>query len=274
MRTQNIGRRFASHLRDRWRSARATYRSAVDLLLPPRCVLCEADLQEPPYSPGFCDACCESLWSYAIGEHCRRCGMPLPENLACRRCAGRRLRFASVTPLGVYEGRLREAVLEAKLLAGESTAAALGGLLAEHLIALRNTIDCDESLKQIDLVVPVPSYWWRRVRRGTNEAAVLSQVVAQRLRLPEAGDLLVCRRNMLTAARAEHHRATKERPRRVSYKLGIPRGWREAFCSSTTCSPPAPPPTRSLACYTRRARRRSASRLSVERSVPTGRVSH
>jgi ComF family protein len=150
-----------------------------------------------------------------MGEHCQRCGMPLPNNLRCRHCAGRRLRIASVTPLGVYEGALREAVLRAKNLAGESIAAALGGLLAEHLIARRTeAVDADaeaELLRRIDLVAPVPSYWWRRVRRGTNEAAVLSQVVATRLRLPEAGDLLVCRRNILR----QHELNTSERRKNV-----------------------------------------------------------
>lgn len=218
MRTMNLRRRFVSRLRDGWRSARATYRSSVDLLLPPRCVLCEADLQDPPYSPSFCNACHDSLLSQAIGSHCRRCGLPVPENLGCRHCAGRRLRFASVTPIGAYEGKLREAVLEAKLLAGESTAAALGGLLAELLLAQRNNA---ASLRQVDLVVPVPSYWWRRVRRGTNEAAVLSQVVADRLRLPEAGDLLVCRRNMLK----QHELNTTERRKNVRGAFRISWGY-------------------------------------------------
>jgi ComF family protein len=109
--------------------------------------------------------------------------------------------------LGRYEGSLREAVLRAKNLAGESIAAALGGLLAERL---RASLD-DVPASHFDLVVPVPSYWWRRVRRGTNEAAVLSQVVAERLRLPEASDLLVCRRNL----RRQHELNTTERRRNV-----------------------------------------------------------
>jgi ComF family protein len=177
-------------MRDGLRSACAAYRCGVDLLLPPRCVLCEVDLDDPPYSPGFCAGCRTSLLTSAIDEHCQRCGLPLPENLGCRRCAGRRLRFTGVTPLGVYEGALRDAVLCAKNLAGESLAAALGGLLAERLLAQ------NVSLAPFDLVAPVPSYWWRRLRRGTNEAAVLSQVVAERLRMPEAGDLMVCRRDI------------------------------------------------------------------------------
>jgi ComF family protein len=79
-------------------------------------------------------------------------------------------------------------------------------------------------LKQIDLVVPVPSYWWRRVRRGTNEAAVLSQVVADRLRLPEAGDLLVCRRNMLK----QHELNTAERRKNVRGAFRISWGYHVA----------------------------------------------
>lgn len=209
MRTWNFRRGFASRWRDGWRSAHTAYRTSVDLILPPRCVLCELDLDAPPYSPSFCAACRATLLTSAMDQHCLRCGMPLPENLGCRRCAGRRLRFASVTPLGVYEGSLREAVLRAKNLAGESIAAALGGLLVERLQAAR--VENDEVERPFDLVVPVPSYWWRRVRRGTNEAAVLSQVVADRLRLLEAGDLLVCRRNI----QKQHELNTTERRKNV-----------------------------------------------------------
>ncbi len=215
MRLPKVCRSFAGRWRDRARSAQAAYRRAVDLILPPRCALCEADLDDPPYSPSFCAACRDSLEMQAIASHCRRCGMPLPPNLGCRRCAGRRLRFSSVTPLGSYEAALREAVLRAKNLAGETIAAALGGMLAERLIALRSDAtqadNEQNALRQIDLVAPVPSYWWRRARRGTNEAAVLSQVVASRLRLPEAGDLLVCRRNILR----QHDLNTTERRKNV-----------------------------------------------------------
>jgi ComF family protein len=177
-------------------------------LLPPRCVLCEADLNDPPYSPSFCDTCRASLLTNSIENCCPRCGMPWAANLGCRHCAGRRLRFSAVTPLGTYDGELRDAVLRAKHLAGESIGAALGGLLAERLQAMRTA---DPSSLRFDLVAPVPSYWWRRVRRGTNEAAVLTQIVADRLRLPEAGDLLVCRRNI----QRQHELNTTERRKNV-----------------------------------------------------------
>jgi predicted amidophosphoribosyltransferase len=49
------------------------------------------------------------------------------------------------------------------------------------------------------------------VRRGTNEAAVLSQVVADHLRLPEAGDLLVCRRHI----QQQHELNTADRRKNV-----------------------------------------------------------
>jgi len=45
--------------------------------------------------------------------------------------------------------------------------------------------------RPLDVVVPVPMHWTRRMRRGANNPEVLADVLARRLRIPMARKLLV-----------------------------------------------------------------------------------
>ena len=111
----------------------------------------------------------------------------------CSDCRNRRFHFQNVVRVGEYTGPLRDAVLRAKTLAGEPVAAELGALLSE---AVQQQIENNPATSQFDMVTCVPSFWWRRLQRGTNSAAVIAQVVARRLGVSAGLDMLVCRRNI------------------------------------------------------------------------------
>ena len=100
-----------------------------------------------------------------------------------------KLWFDTVVPLGAYQEELRSAVLRMKHAQGDPLSEALGELLAIHrgdqLAAL-----------QPDLAAPIPRYWWRRVRQGTNSPEILAQRLAKRLGVPAEPRLLACRRNV------------------------------------------------------------------------------
>ena len=202
--------RQATHVvRNTGAAARVAWRQGREILLPPRCVLCDDDLDERPeitahatFEYRLCRTCYAQLLP-AAPPYCHLCGMPRQVGTAgvCRHCVGRRYRFTRVFRLGQYEGVLREAILRAKTIVGEPLAAALGELLGASIIDESNNEgpvarDLDFDLRDIDLVATVPSYWTRRLRRGTNSAAVMAQVLAHRCEIPAALDLLVCRRNI------------------------------------------------------------------------------
>lgn len=120
------------------------------------------------------------------GPVCLRCGAPVPgqsDRAPCYRCQETKLRFDATIALGEYEGRLRDWLLAMKDRRSESLALAVGELLWER---------AEERLSQlaIDVVVPVPMHWRRRLARGTNSAAILAERLAERLRVPMAADLL------------------------------------------------------------------------------------
>ncbi len=55
--------------------------------------------------------------------------------------------------------------------------------------AMAGIIRADHYLKQADIVAPVPLFWWKRLRRGYDQAALLSATVSQELGIPIANSI-------------------------------------------------------------------------------------
>jgi competence protein ComFC len=170
--------------------------STLDLLYPPRCVHCAADL---PLRPGELLICrdCQRRLAPPRSPACRRCGTLVPPGFPspgrCRRCKHRRLAFSAVVALGKYEEQLRRAVLAVKHASHDMLAAGLAELLWQRrqaeLIALA-----------ADLVVPIPMFWLRRLYRGANSPETIAAVLARRLNIPWL-PVLSRRRNTLPQGR-------------------------------------------------------------------------
>lgn len=188
-------------------SAATTFRDAsLDLLFPPACVGCQAELgadDNQNTSHGrllLCEECLDQI-EFFRGPTCRRCGAPVPDlGIAaagissgpqkpdgCYRCRGRKLWFDETIAVGMYAGRLRELLLRMKRAEGDSVSLAMGQLLWQR---------CSERLADVgaDVVAPIPLHWRRRLAHRTNSAAVVAEVLARRLGLPLAEGLLRRRR--------------------------------------------------------------------------------
>ena len=146
----------------------------IDVVCPPRCAFCGADL--PVTAAGgtmACTSCADAISTDSV--RCGSCGEPAPSS-ECR-CRGRCSDWDGIAVLASYGDDVRGQVLRAKRPAGESVAAALAGLLvAKH----RDTF----TAWRIDAVVPVPMHWRRRLTRGTSAADLLAAGIARRLGLP------------------------------------------------------------------------------------------
>lgn len=159
---------------------RSFLRVGIDFVYPPFCPLCgsRADCTESDQSgPNFCDDCRAALVT-EYGDACLRCGAPVGPNLqtsnGCYSCRNDRFVFETVYQLGVYEEKLREACLRAKSSFSEPLAAALTQLLWEWIAT-----DLDQA--GIDLIVPIPEHWTRRINRNHNPPETLGRVLARRL---------------------------------------------------------------------------------------------
>jgi ComF family protein len=152
----------------------------ADLVWPRNCTLCGSRL--PPGLPErwLCDPC-EAAVSTDPFPTCPRCSSTVGPHVnasdGCLRCVNRRYRFDGTVRLGVYDGRLRQAVLVLKHAAGEPLAEYLGRVW---------TVGCGARLThpRPTVVIPVPLHWWRRVRRGYNQSAAVARGIAGGLGLP------------------------------------------------------------------------------------------
>ena len=189
----------------------------LDLLLPPRCANCSADLADAHDRLLLCADCREAL-APAPWPFCQRCGTPSSGgNDPCQHCPRSRkspLEFDAVVPLGAYRDELRRAVLAMKQPAGDSLSTTMGRLYCSRRADLLGSFEPD-------LVAPVPMHWTRRLVRGTNSAEIIAGQLARRLNLPMLRGMLVRRRNTKPQAGL----SPRERFRNVHGAFGLGTGY-------------------------------------------------
>lgn len=171
------------------RGIRSATTRVVDLLLPPTCNFCERELPSPGSQPLVCDSCLEGFLAFK-GPVCSRCSAPVSSVHAgddCPRCQDRRYHFRHAMALGVYRDTLRDAVIRMKRKVNEPLTLSMGHVLATHIR--------DRFAPSLpDLLVPVPTHWFKRVVRGVNGPDLLVEAIGGRLTIAMITDLLFCRR--------------------------------------------------------------------------------
>lgn len=154
-------------------------RAALDLVLPPQCVACGADLPERHEGPLLCAVCLDAL-ARPTAAVCPRCGAWATAPVLgrrCARCEHLEFRFAAAVALGEYADALRDAVLRTKWVYHDPLSLALASLLWQrHATTLRQW--------RVDAVVPIPMHWRRRWLRGTNAPERMAEVLAAGLNVP------------------------------------------------------------------------------------------
>lgn len=149
----------------------------LDLSLPPSCLVCKESLGDSTHF--ICQDCLPKL--NLVQHGCLRCGSPLPkvvpETDGCIRCHGKHWSFQRAIAVGPYHGLLKNMVIAMKKPRFETTTIYFGKLLAKRLVQT-------ELVNEIDLIIPVPSHWWRRMTRRISTAEILAETVACELELP------------------------------------------------------------------------------------------
>jgi ComF family protein len=181
-------------------------RGLRQLVYPGVCARCQVLLVTP--ADNFCPPCAEAL---TADPHrtCPRCtstvGLHADLTDGCPRCRDERFQFESASRLGLYDGPLRDAILLMKKQAGETMAECVGRLWARHHADRFRVLG-------VQVVIPVPLHWLRRLRRGYNQAEVLAVAIAQLLRVPcEPRALRRVRATAIQAQVAESERRTNVR---------------------------------------------------------------
>jgi len=142
------------------------YGAFMRRLFPPACPFC----REPVEKPGCCADCAAAIRIWPLAS-CQRCGRLLPEgNGICGRCMQRSPPYERSISLFVYQGPVRQAILDWKLGAKE---AGIRWLLQAAEGGLR------EQLLDTDLLLPVPMPIKRMRRSGQHHAAQLCRHISR-----------------------------------------------------------------------------------------------
>jgi ComF family protein len=171
------------------RRARA---AALDLLFPPHCAACDAELPEHDEALLVCPACQADL-ALIDWPVCPRCAAPVPEaegvRLPCNYCRGVRLRFDRALAVGSYEGLLRDLILRWK----EDRQGVVDRAFAE--LAWRR-LAAELARFKFDVVTAVPMSRWEQWRRGVNPPSSLANQLARRLEVRGQASMLWLPRNV------------------------------------------------------------------------------
>lgn len=182
-------------------------RAVLDAALPPLCGLCRAPVDQP----GLCAACWSGL-GFVTGPVCDCCGVPLPVDpggpAICGGCAAHRPAFSAARAPLIYDGASKRLVLALKHGDAGHLAPLLAGLMAPVAAGLG----------PVDMVVPVPLHWRRRLRRRDNQAALIARDLAARLGCRHQPGMLRRRR----ATQSQGNKGRAARARNVGGAMQVP----------------------------------------------------
>ncbi|MCW5751456.1 MAG: ComF family protein [Alphaproteobacteria bacterium] len=143
----------------------AAGRSALDALLPPQCLNCRVEVEEPH---GLCPACWSKL-AFITAPFCACCGLPFSHpagaGTLCATCLRRPPAFSRARAALRYDDASRSLILAFKH--GDRTEAAPA--FARWLAGAGA-----ELLAEADILAPVPLHYFRLVGRRFNQSALLA----------------------------------------------------------------------------------------------------
>ena len=167
------------------------------LLWPAVCTHCRRSICETDHD--LCQDCWDGLQACTGADYCRRCGreagrFAIVEGV-CPDCQGKEIHFNRIARAGMYSRSLQGMILAFKNGLTEHA-----GVLA---FLANSALEACDFYHDIELFVPVPLHWSRRLIRGYNQSCVL----AGRLKHPTANistDLVRIRRTRLQPTMASH----------------------------------------------------------------------
>lgn len=189
-------------------------RAALDVLLPPQCLTCDAQVD----APGQLCAECFGRTAFITDPCCGRCGAPFEAAgqdaryraaaLTCGKCQEQPPPWGRARAALRYDDQTRRIVLPFKY--GDRTEIAKA--LAPHMARAGSAL-----LRGADVLVPVPLHRLRLLSRRYNQAALLAQALSRLSGRPAALDAL--RRTRATQQLA--HMSPKSRDAEVAGAFAV-----------------------------------------------------
>jgi ComF family protein len=144
-----------------------TLRSINQLLWPAVCINCGESICETDNN--LCNSCWSQLIACTGADYCRRCGKDVSKfallDGVCPDCQGKEFHFDRIARSGIYSRVLQQMILSFKN--GRTELDSALGFLANA--ALQGS----DFYNDIELFVPVPLHFSRRLARGYNQSKLL-----------------------------------------------------------------------------------------------------
>ncbi len=151
-------------------------KSALDFVLPQNCLICDKEIEEGI----LCNNCLDYI-PVVKPPLCQLCGRPIKKGRTCRFCKkGMHINHGRAWALFIPP--VDKVIHHFKYQKKTKLSVLLGR-------AMGTIIKSDYFLKDADTIVPVPLSWWKYLRRGYNQAALLSEIISQECNIKSADRL-------------------------------------------------------------------------------------
>lgn len=158
------------------------FHGLLDILYPGHCFACNKNLHDEE-NPYVCKTCLENIKGIGVSvKRCSKCGFTLAPGTfssekGCFECENSNLRFDRGFFVSDYEGPLKELIHQYKYNKQEFLSKLLGDLSINHLLL-------QGILHEIDIVVPVPLHWKKKLKRGFNQSDLIARRISKELDIP------------------------------------------------------------------------------------------
>lgn len=142
----------------------------------------------------LCPACIQSLPRVLL-PLCQRCGVTASEGNLCSMCLNHPLTIDGIRSVFLFQGTVRQAILQLKYKHLRAAATPLAQLLANFL---------GSHPMKGEVIVPVPLYPKRLRQRGYNQASLLAKELSALVGLPVLEDTLIRLRDAVPQARTRN----------------------------------------------------------------------
>ena len=145
-------------------------RAVLDFVLPQSCLDCGR-------SGEILCAPCSARWPRVLSPYCNRCGLPLINDNICPDCSRTDFAIDGIRSVFLFEGRVREAIIQFKYYNLRVLARPLALTLSAYI---------DAHDIPFDTVVPVPLHPRKLAERGYNQSNLLANELARLRGLTQA----------------------------------------------------------------------------------------
>lgn len=193
----------------------------LDLFYSRSCLHCNLNLNNS-HELYLCKNCKKEI-PYVNNSHCIRCGASLGPHVistakeGCPSCKGKYLPFNTLTSITHYEGVIQTLIHTFKY----SRQKFLFTVLNDIVLAQEKL---KEIVPNVDVVVPVPLHWLKKMRRGFNQSELLARGIQRCFSKPLSTNNLCRIKN--TSSQTQLSKSQRQRNIRNAFFVNDPKSFK------------------------------------------------